>query len=142
MQKMFCYKLNIYNSFESPWEGTRIVKKKDLYSIDNLRQKILKKNLKYSFLRINKERSIEILEDGGWHFNYLLKPEEISTKLKTFAHTEFNKEEYTNIKKIKDNIDNFKDLFNRGHKYQKIEIDKNFPKYIFENKEQLKEWIA
>ena len=28
MQKMFCYKLNIYNSFESPWEGTRIVKKK------------------------------------------------------------------------------------------------------------------
>jgi beta-1,4-mannosyl-glycoprotein beta-1,4-N-acetylglucosaminyltransferase len=142
MQKMFCYKLNIYNSFESPWEGTRIVKKKDLYSIDNLRQKILKKNLKYSFLRINKERSIEILEDGGWHFNYLLKPEEISTKLKTFAHTEFNKEEYTNIKKIKDNIDNFKDLFNRGHTYQKIEIDKNFPKYIFENKEQLKEWIA
>ena len=117
-------------------------KKKDLYSIDNLRQKILKKNLKYSFLRINKERSIEILEDGGWHFNYLLKPEEISTKLKTFAHTEFNKEEYTNIKKIKDNIDNFKDLFNRGHTYQKIEIDKNFPKYIFENKEQLKEWIA
>ena len=28
MQKMFCYKLNVYNQFESPWEGTRIAKKK------------------------------------------------------------------------------------------------------------------
>ena len=28
MQKMFCYKLNIFNPFESPWEGTRIAKKK------------------------------------------------------------------------------------------------------------------
>ena len=30
MQKMFCYKLNIYNQYESPWEGTRIAKKKKL----------------------------------------------------------------------------------------------------------------
>ena len=28
MQKMFCYKLNIYNQHESPWEGTRITRKK------------------------------------------------------------------------------------------------------------------
>jgi len=28
MQNMFSYKLNIYNSIESPWEGTRIAKKK------------------------------------------------------------------------------------------------------------------
>tara|TARA_B110000027_G_scaffold91248_1_gene96511 strand:+ start:2051 stop:2860 length:810 start_codon:yes stop_codon:yes gene_type:complete len=142
MQKMFCYKLNIYNPFESPWEGTRIAKKKNLHSIDYLREKILKKNLKYSFFRIDKEKNIEIFEDGGWHFNYLLKPEEISTKLKTFAHTEFNEEKYTDIKKIKSNIENFNDLFKRGHKYQKIEIDNNFPEYIFKNKEQFKEWIA
>ena len=141
MQNMFSYKLNIYNSIESPWEGTRIAKKKDLESIDYLRQKVLKKNLKYSFLRIDKEKNIEIFEKGGWHFNYLLKPEEISIKLKTFAHTEFNKEIYTDIKIIKNNIANCKDLFQRGHTYDKVEIDKTFPKYIFENKEKLKEWI-
>ena len=28
LQKSFVYKLNIYNSHESPWEGTRICKKK------------------------------------------------------------------------------------------------------------------
>ena len=142
MQKMFCYKLNIYNQYESPWEGTRIAKKKNLKSIDYLRQKILVKNLKYSFLRFDKEKSIEVFKDGGWHFNYLLKPEAIANKLKTFAHTEFNDKKYTEIKKINYNIDNFYDLFQRGHVFKKIELDKTFPKYILENKEDFIEWIV
>ena len=141
LQKMFCYKLNIYNQHESPWEGTRITKKKNLKSIVYLRQKILVKNLDYSFLRFDKEKNIQIFKDGGWHFNYLLKPEAISNKLKTFAHTEFNVEKYTNIEKINYNIDNLNDLFQRGHKFQKVEIDENFPKYILENKEKFKDWI-
>ena len=141
MQRMFCYKLNIYNQYESPWEGTRITKKKNLNSIDYLRQKILVKNLNYSIFRFDKERSIEIFKNGGWHFNYLLKPEAISNKLKTFAHTEFDDEKFTNIEKIKDNIDNLNDLFNRGNKFKKVEIDESFPKYIIQNKEILKEWI-
>ena len=141
MQKMFCYKINIYNQYESPWEGTRIAKKKDLKSIDYLRQKILVKNLKYSFLRIDKEKSIEVFNDAGWHFNYLLEPEAISNKLKTFAHTEFNDHRYTDIEKININIKNFNDLFNRGHVFKKVKIDKSFPKYIIENQEQFKKWI-
>ncbi|MDC1055591.1 glycosyl transferase family 17, partial [Candidatus Pelagibacter ubique] len=83
MQKMFCYKINIFNQYESPWEGTRIAKKKNLKSIDYLRQKILVKNLNYSFLRIDKEKSIQVFNNAGWHFNYLLEPEAISNKLKT-----------------------------------------------------------
>ena len=141
MQTMFCYKLNIYNHYESPWEGTRIGKKKDIKSLNYLRQKILIKNLKYSFLRIDKEKSIEIFKDGGWHFNYLLKPKEISKKLKTFAHTEFNNEKYNNIQRINYNIKNLKDLFQRGHVFKKVEIDKSFPRYIVDNKEKLEEWI-
>ena len=116
-------------------------KKKNLNSIDYLRQKILVKNLNYSIFRFDKEKSIEIFKNGGWHFNYLLKPEAISNKLKTFAHTEFDDEKFTNIEKIKDNIDNLNDLFNRGNKFKKVEIDESFPKYIIQNKEILKEWI-
>ena len=141
MQKMFCYKLNIYNQYESPWEGTRITKKKNLNSIDFLRQKILVKNLNYSIFRLDKEKSIEVFREGGWHFNYLLKPEAISNKLKTFAHTEFDNEKFTNIEIIKKNINNLNDLFNRGNKFQKVEIDETFPKYIIQNKEEYKEWI-
>ena len=34
MQQCFNYKLNLYNKYESPWEGTRVCKRKNLQSID------------------------------------------------------------------------------------------------------------
>ena len=44
-------------------------------------------------------------------------------------------------KKIAQRIANQEDLFNRKIKYEKIEVDETFPKYIFNNKEMFKEWI-
>ncbi len=141
LQKCFNYKFNLFNSFESPWEGTRVTKKKYLKSIDFMRQKIKKKNLKYYFFRIDKEKSIKIFNDGGWHFNNVMEPEQISLKLKSFAHTEFDKDEYTSIKNIREKIDSRIDLFGRNHKYEKITLDKSFPKYINDNQMKFKKFI-
>ena len=33
------------------------------------------------------------------------------------------------------------DLFNRGHKYEVVDLDKKFPKYILENLDKFKEFI-
>ena len=141
LQNMYCYKFNLLNEYESPWEGTRICKKKDLRSIDFMRQKIVKKNLNQPFWKFHKEKSIEIFEDGGWHFNSLLTPEEISLKLKTFAHTEFAKPEDSNLEIIKKNIEEKKDLFKRNHEYKRVDLDNTYPKYILNNKEKLNYWI-
>ena len=141
LQKMFCYKLNVYNPHESPWEGSRICLKRNLKSIDFLRQKILKKNIRYPFWRIDKEKNIQLIDNGGWHFNYLLEPEKISKKLKTFAHTQYNKAEFTNIDVIKKNIYEMRDLFNRGHKYYRVHLDNTFPDYILNNKNKFYKWI-
>ena len=136
LQNMYTYKVNLFNQYESPWEGTRICKKKDLKSIDWLRQKILAKNSKYPFWRIDKERNVELIKDGGWHFNYLLTPEQISKKLKSLAATEWDfgenltKDEFFSIKNIEDKIMNQRDLFNRKHNYKKVKIDYTFPRYI------------
>ena len=97
LQKMYCYKFNLFNKYESPWEGTRVCKKKNLKSIDFMRQKVLKKNLDKAFWKFYKEKNIEIINDGGWHFNSMISPEEISKKLKTFAHVEFSKNAYSDI---------------------------------------------
>ena len=140
-QNMYTYKLNLFNKYESPWEGTRICKKKDLKSIDWLRNKILYKNLKYGFWRFDKEKNIQIIKDGGWHFNYLLKPKEISKKFKSLAETSWDKEEYFNEDNIKKKISQKKDLFNRGHIFDKVEIDSSYPKYLQENKKAYLEWI-
>ena len=141
MQKSFCYKFNLLNSYESPWEGTRICLKKNLKSIDFMRQKVLKKNLKYSFLRVDKERSIQIIDNGGWHFNNLMSATEISKKLQTFAHSEFGDKKFSSIKVIKKKIENNEDLFERGYYYTKIKIDNSFPDYILKNKRNLKKFI-
>ena len=46
----FNYYFNLFNPYETPWEGTRVCKKKNLRSIDFMRQKIKKKNAYYNFL--------------------------------------------------------------------------------------------
>ena len=107
-----------------------------------MRQKIKSKNLKYSFFRFDKEKSIQIFENAGWHFNNIMEPKEISLKLKTFAHTEFSSEEYSDIDIIKSKIDKKIDLFNRGHNYRVVEIDDRFPEYLQKNKEKYRSYIT
>ena len=141
MQNSYCYKFNIFNQYESPWEGTRICRKKDLFSVDKLRQKILSKNLRYPFFRIDKEKSIEIINNGGWHFNSLMSPKEISLKLKTFAHNEFSSKKFSSIKIISKKIKKREDLFFRGHNYQKVLLDKTFPFYVLKNIYRFKKFI-
>lgn len=79
--------------------------------------------------------------DGGWHFSFLQSPEDIAKKIKSYSHGEFNTKENINIEKINQKINNNSDIFNRGFKLKKINIDGTFPEYIIKNKELLKDWI-
>ena len=140
-QKSFNYKFNLFNEFETPWEGTRVCKKKNLKSIDYMRQKVLSKNLNYSFFRLNKEKNIEIFKNGGWHFNNIMSAEKISLKLKTFAHKEYSSSKFSDPQIIQKKIDEKIDLFDRGYKYKKINLDSSFPDYLINNKLDYKEFI-
>ena len=142
LQNMYYYKLNILGVDEGNgnWAGSRICKKKYLKSFFKFRL-LKKKNIKYPFWRIDKEKNIQLIENGGWHFTYLMKPEEISKKIENMAHTEFNKEKYKNINLIENNIKNLKDPFNRDLNLKKTKIDETYPEYIQKNKELYKEWI-
>lgn len=46
----------------------------------------------------------EAIEDAGWHFSYLGGAQQISHKLKSFAHTEYSTNEYTDIKSIEEKL--------------------------------------
>jgi|TARA_B110000114_G_C15022282_1_gene369392 beta-1,4-mannosyl-glycoprotein beta-1,4-N-acetylglucosaminyltransferase len=141
-QDLYCYKFNIFNKHETPWAGTRVCRKKNLTSIDYMRQQVKYKNLSAPFWKFYKEKSIQIISNGGWHFNCILTPKEISRKLKTFAHTEVSGDEFSSLSVIEKNILEKKDLFQRGKYYEKVDLDKTFPKYILENISSLKEWIV
>ena len=139
--KCFNYKFNLFNPYETPWEGTRVAKKKNLKSINFMRQKVLGKNLKYNFLRVDKEKNIQLFENAGWHFNNILTYEEISLKLNTFAHDELSIDKFSSVENIKNKVEMKKDLYNRGHNYEKVELDNSFPEYIINNYSKYKKFI-
>ncbi|MDA8559682.1 glycosyl transferase family 17 [Candidatus Pelagibacter bacterium] len=141
MQKFYVYKLNIYNEYESPWEGTRACKKKDLKSFSHLRKKILKKNIEKPFWKLHLEKNIEILNEGGWHFNNLYNIEQISKKIKTSPHQEFNDPRFYDKKIIQENIAELRDLYGRKHNYKKVIIDKTYPDYFIKNLHKLYNYI-
>ncbi len=138
-QKMFMYKINFLNLNENNWHGSKICLKKNLKSPQWLRNLKFKK---YPFWRIDKPKNIQIIENGGWHFAYLQSAENISQKIKSFAHGEFNKGHLSDEEKIKERIQKGEDVFERGYKIKKIKIDETFPDYIQQNQNMLKSWIA
>ena len=120
------------------WMGTKICQKKYLKSPQWLREIKTKKRPIWKFY---KPKEPQLIYNGGWHFSFLKKPKDISKKIKAYSHQEFYKDKFIDEKKIAERIENNQDLFDRNYKYQKIELDESFPKYILDNKKMLKEWI-
>ena len=82
-----------------------------------------------------------IVDKGGWHFSFVMPPEEVSKKIKSFAHSEFNKSQFTNINHISEKIDSHKDLFGRDFKFEVIK-DEELPNYIIENREKFSDYLV
>ena len=111
-------------------------------SITYLRKKIRLENLKKAFWKFQYEKNIEIIHDGGWHFNNLYHPETIKRKLLNIQNVDKDLiNVYTNTNIIEKKIRDLEDLFKRNHKYEKINIDDKFPDYIRNNKEIFKNFI-
>jgi beta-1,4-mannosyl-glycoprotein beta-1,4-N-acetylglucosaminyltransferase len=136
-QKNFFYKLNLANKTIPKWYGSKICKKKYLKNPQWLRNQKIKNISIFNFYRIK----WNIIKDGGWHFSFLMKPKEIQRKIKSFAHSEFNKEEFTNLDKITYRLNNRLDIFDRKQFYNKVKLDDDFPQYIKENLKEFKEWL-
>jgi beta-1,4-mannosyl-glycoprotein beta-1,4-N-acetylglucosaminyltransferase len=136
-QKNLFYKFNLINKTIPDWYGSKICKKKYLKSPQWLRKQKVKKFSMFKFFKIR----WNIIENGGWHFSYLMEPKMIQEKLQSFAHAEYNSDYYTNLERIKAVINQKKDLFDRNQEYLKINLDDTFPKYITQNKKEFKKWI-
>jgi beta-1,4-mannosyl-glycoprotein beta-1,4-N-acetylglucosaminyltransferase len=137
LQKNFQSKLNLLNTTNENWPGTKICQKKYLKSPQWLRNLKTKQS---PFWKIFK-KNIQLIDNGGWHFSFLKNPESIKKKIIAYSHQEYNTKEFTSTELIEKKISSGKDLFNRKIEYKKINIDNTFPEYIVKNKEMFKDWI-
>ena len=153
-QLFFYYKFNLFYDF-MPWYGTKACKKKKLISFSWLRNL---KTKKYPFWRLDtifsnlKQRNLQIVEDGGWHFTNLMSAEDIYTKLSNFGHhNEFDVSGVT-VKDIQKCIDNR--IVNYDHRSDKTESkkyganyklevikDNILPEYLILNKDRFRNWF-
>ena len=144
-QKHFYYKLNLQSKNNPYWLGSRICVKKYLKSPQWLRELKFKKR---SFWRIDKIRLGNIIDNGGWHFCNLKKPEELLHKYKNLCETndpysfkEKIDEKYLNLESIKDKVSRGIDLIGRNDKFIKVNINDDFPEYLNKNLFKYEDWI-
>ena len=152
-QKVFYYKLNLELK-TLRWIGSKACKKRYLKSpqwLRNVKDKIYPKwrlDIIFSEKRYN---SVFFLENGGWHFSFVKKPEDIEKKLKSYLHHREYDLDPLGIENIKNlikskaviydhRVDQTQYKFGGGQKLEKIDI-KFLPEYIFSQKEKYLEWL-
>ena len=143
LQNLYYYRFNILNTTEyngTRWPGSRISKKKNINSFSQFRA-LKTKNAYPSFWKFWKETSIQLIENGGWHFSYLMSNQNIAKKINDSEHQEFNKKEFRSTIEIANRIKNLIDPFERGYILKKVNIDNTYPKEIFNNLEKYNQWI-
>ena len=152
-QKVFYYKLNLELK-KLRWIGTKACRKKHLKSpqwLRNIKDKIYPRWRMDILLSEKKYNDIFFVENGGWHFSFVKKPEDIEKKLKSYLHHREYDIDPVGIDKIKDlinsksviydhRVDQTQYKFGGGQKLEKIDL-KFLPRHISSNKEKYLDWL-
>jgi beta-1,4-mannosyl-glycoprotein beta-1,4-N-acetylglucosaminyltransferase len=152
-QKVFYYKLNLELK-KLRWIGTKACRKKHLKSpqwLRNIKDKIYSKWRIDILFAEKKYNDIFFVENGGWHFSFVKKPEDIEKKLKSYLHHREYDIDPVGIDKIKNlinsksviydhRVDQTQYKFGGGQKLEKIDLE-FLPRYISSNKEKYLDWL-
>ena len=82
------------------------------------------------------------IRNGGWHFSWLMTPEQIIEKLSCFSHTEYDTPEIKNVDNMLAAIRNGRDIMGKGEQFRLVEIDHTFPRYLQENLDRFRDWYV
>ena len=152
-QKVFYYKLNLELK-TLRWIGTKACRKKYLKSpqwLRNIKDKIYPKWRLDIFFSEKKYNDIFFIENGGWHFSFVKKPEDIEKKLRSYLHHREYDIDPIGLDKIKNfinsksiiydhRVDQTQYKFGGGQKLEKIDLEL-LPKHISSNKVKYLDWL-
>lgn len=128
-QRMYYYKINLTVSVNSYWEKSFAVSGKYL------------KECGKTFDELRRLNTGVRVKTNGRHFSYLGSPEDVAKKIMSFSHSELNKEQFTNIDKIKKRIENKGDPFDRPKYLTKVDVDDTYPSTILKNMDFWKNYM-
>lgn len=67
------------------------------------------------------------IADGGWHFSWVMSPEQMIVKMESYAHTEDDRPEFKSVAGIKEAIRSGRDILGKDERFRLIPIDETFP---------------
>jgi beta-1,4-mannosyl-glycoprotein beta-1,4-N-acetylglucosaminyltransferase len=76
-----------------------------------------------------RSKELPVIPDGGWHFSFFGELEKIQNKIESFAHTEYDLQEYKDSESILNRIKNGIDPFDR-FPLKHYEIDSSYPEWV------------
>jgi beta-1,4-mannosyl-glycoprotein beta-1,4-N-acetylglucosaminyltransferase len=121
-----------------PWNGTAIAHYYRLFNGMTIQDFRHLRNLRM----IKKDVPGLLVKNGGWHFSYLGDIAKIQTKLKSFSHTEYSGEEFTNEAKIKQCMESGISLFDENQKLNFLPLNKcSLPTYVKNNIDRYQKYI-
>lgn len=74
----------------------------------------------------NRSHGCDVLKTGGWHLSYFGDKHFIRNKIQNFTHQEYNKDQFTDVNKIEEKIQNCLDIYDRKNtKLNRVAISQN-----------------
>lgn len=110
-------------------------------SVINQGSCMLKKKMFFENTQVTRERRMPFysINNGGWHFSFLGNENHVLNKLQNYAHDDWNKESFDNVKK---RFESLVDPLNRSTmKLNKVDDLSYLPEYVKNNLEKFKKYI-
>jgi beta-1,4-mannosyl-glycoprotein beta-1,4-N-acetylglucosaminyltransferase len=124
-QQRLCYCF-LNQTTDDPWPGTRM--------------------LSYAtFLELGGAQAVRhaegaLVPEGGWHFSYMGGVSRVRSKLRAYAHQEYNTQEYVDPRRLGHALQAGVDLFGRDISW-KSSPDADLPRYVRDNSRRFRDWI-
>jgi beta-1,4-mannosyl-glycoprotein beta-1,4-N-acetylglucosaminyltransferase len=80
------------------------------------------------------------LQDAGWHFSWMMTPEQMIQKIESYSHTEHDRPEIKSVEAIRSAIHEGRDILGKGERFRLVELDDTFPRYFRENPDEFRAW--
>lgn len=111
--EMDFYYYNLHSRFAEKWDRAKIISYMSFKDLNTTCQGL-------------REIYGNCIKNGGWHLSYFGDSSFIKNKIMNFAHQEFNNDDYRDISKIEERMQNSKDLYGRYNcDLQKIPLEEN-----------------
>ncbi len=81
------------------------------------------------------------LRPGGWHFAWVMTPEQMIVKIESYAHTETDREELKSVAAIEQAIREGRDILGKNEHFRLVPVDETFPQPLRDQPERWAEMM-